>query len=473
MKNAILYTFAAVLALTGTAAADVKIKVKQTMSGQTSENTTYIKGKRTRTEMMDGAAISVSQCDIGRDLQLFPQTKTYTITTYDGTPAASGESQNQSGAVAKKGGVMYVTTTIRDTGERKQMFGYTARHIVQTIQTEAGPESCFPTKSKMEIDAWVIDGEFGTACTQSRTYRPYNSGRSTGCIDKVVPKTVGSAKSGYPLWQKMTSFDADGKESFSMVQEVVEMSKATLADSLFEAPADYRQVKDASEAYAVQNVSSSQTALPTYSASSGTSSGVARESSSTAETTAPIGPKTAGVIRLGLAAVKTGAVGEGISAADLSAAIGNSLRDFLKGSRVEVVTLDARLASAQAGEAKQKECDFVIVATASHKKGGGGGFGFGKMLGQVVGQTGIGATGSVVGNIAGQVATTAIVSAGNLSGNVKSKDELTLDLRLVSVTDNSSPLTRQFKMKARSDGDDIISAVVEQAAQAIVDALGK
>jgi hypothetical protein len=115
----------------------------------------------------------------------------------------------------------------------------------------------------------------------------------------------------------------------------------------------------------------------------------------------------------------------------------------------------------------------VILATASHKKGGGGGFGFGKMLGQVVGQTGIGQTGSTIGNIAGQMATTAIVTAGSYSGNVKSKDEITLDLTLQSVTSNSAVLTRQFKAKAKSNGDDLISAIVEQAAQAIIDTVGK
>ena len=71
------------------------------------------------------------------------------------------------------------------------------------------------------------------------------------------------------------------------------------------------------------------------------------------------------------------------------------------------------------------------------------------------------------------MATTAIVSATSLSGNVKSKDELTLDMAIVSTANNSSVLAKQFKAKAKSNGDDIISTVVEQAAQAIVDTVGK
>ena len=52
------------LVLTQTAFADVKIKSRQTMSGQTYENSTYIKGKRQRTESMNGQMIMITQCDL-------------------------------------------------------------------------------------------------------------------------------------------------------------------------------------------------------------------------------------------------------------------------------------------------------------------------------------------------------------------------------------------------------------------------
>jgi hypothetical protein len=80
--------------------------------------------------------------------------------------------------------------------------------------------------------------------------------------------------------------------------------------------------------------------------------------------------------------------------------------------------------------------------------------------------------GSTAGAVAGSVASSAIYTAANVSGNVKAKDELTLDIN-AKKTDGTSTLTRQFKVKAKSNGDDIISAAVEQAAQAIVDTLGK
>ena len=72
---------------------------------------------------------------------------------------------------------------------------------------------------------------------------------------------------------------------------------------------------------------------------------------------------------------------------------------------VEIVPLEAKLPSAIEAEAEEKDCDFVLYATVSHKKGGGG-FGFGKALGAVVAQTGGGNWGNTAGNIAGRVAAT-------------------------------------------------------------------
>jgi hypothetical protein len=197
-------------------------------------------------------------------------------------------------------------------------------------------------------------------------------------------------------------------------------------------------------------------------------------SQSTPGTSQSVGPKKEGVVRIGLSGVKTGAIGEGITAADLAAAVQNTLIQYLKAPNIEVVPLEAKLASVIESEAREKECDYILFATVSHKKGGGGGFGgmFGKALGTAIGQTGIGHTGSVAGNIAGQVATQAIVSATTVSAQVKSKDELTLEVK-ANKADGTAALANSYKAKAKSNGDDIVSQVVEQAAQAIVSGLGK
>ena len=92
------------------------------------------------------------------------------------------------------------------------------------------------------------------------------------------------------------------------------------------------------------------------------------------------------------------------------------------------------------------------------------------VLGNVVPMAG--AAGGVGGQIAGSVASTAIITAANVSGNVKSKDEITLDLKLTKL--GGAPAFAQvYKAKAKSDGEDIISQIIEQAAQSVVDTVGK
>jgi hypothetical protein len=182
-----------------------------------------------------------------------------------------------------------------------------------------------------------------------------------------------------------------------------------------------------------------------------------------------IGAKKSGVIRIGLMNVKTAGAGEGINPAELSGAVQNTLAEYLKMPNVEIVRLEAKLPQAADTEAKEKECDFVIYATVSHKKGGGGGM-FGKVLGtmsETVSRTAVGSS-----DIAGQVAKTTIIGAASVSGSVKSKDQITLEIKLTAPGSSAAAplLAKQFQAKAKSDGEDIVTAVVEQAAQAVVDA---
>ena len=481
MRNGI-YTLATLLTgiiLSSTAFADVKIKSKQTMGGQAYENTTYIKGKRQRSESMNGMMINLTQCDLRRGVQLNSQTRTYMINPFnDGSAASTNTTASlEKNGVVVAGGKVTTTVTIKDTGERKQMFGFTARHLIITMETTSSPDACNKTNTKMQTDGWYIDAEFVLDCDWGIQGGRNPSKAAGGCQDKYEMKTVGTAKRGYPVYEKMTMFDEAGKETYSMVTEVVELSRATLEASLFEVPADYREVSDASQMYASAATRNSSSMNETPSSDSGLAQsirGAASQTVSPVSESPATSAKKEGVIRVGLASVKTGAVGESISAADLAAAVQNTLISYLKVPNIEVVQLEARLASAIAAEARQKECDFVINITASHKKGGGGGFGgmFGQALGSAIGHTGIGHTGSVAGNLAGQVATNAIVSATTVSANVKSKDEITLDVKLNKI-DGSPALAKVYKAKAKSNGDDIISQVIEQAAEEIVATLSR
>ena len=197
-----------------------------------------------------------------------------------------------------------------------------------------------------------------------------------------------------------------------------------------------------------------------------TASPAGQQPGSSSDVAATAAARTEGKIRVGLAVVKTGSVGEGVNAAELAGAIQNTLAQYLKGTKIEVVQLESRLASATEAEAKEKGCAYVLYTTVSHKKGGGG-FGMFKaiapMLSSVVPMAGVG------GMIAGQVASTAINAA--TTANVKPKDEVTLEIKLQNGP--AVTLAKQFKAKAKGAGEDIITPIVEQAATALVETVGR
>ena len=463
------------MSIAAVANADTKVKMRQTSGGQTYENTSYIKGKRQRSETNNGQMVMVQQCDLRRNIQIMPEAQAYIIQPYD-VPATSNagttsSSASQPGAV-RKGGVVTSTVTTKDTGERKQMFGFTARHIITTMMMDSTPDACSTVKTKMEIDGWYIDAAFAFECDSQRPYTPYRPQANGGCQDRYETKQIGIAKKGFPVWEKTTMFGPNGAESFSSINEVVEFSHATLDPSLFDIPAGYREVSDFASA-----MSSTYGASPSSSSSSSSSSASGNESDMSANVkkaasqpavpaSTELGPKKAGVIRLGVATVKAGNVGEAMNAGELAMAVQNVLIQSLKATSVEVVAIQATGAAIQA-EAQQKDCDFVVYTNVSHKKGGGG---FGSLMSGSVAS--VASSVGYGGGTAAVVATNAVVAA-TVSQNIKAKDELTMDLRVERPGSTTPSFAQQYKGKAKSGGEDIITPLIQKAAQEMVEVVTK
>jgi hypothetical protein len=454
--------------LSSTASADTKVKSRQTSGGQTYENTSYIKGKRQRSETSGGQMIMIQQCDLRRNIQIMPQAKMYMIQPYD-QPSTSSTTPNNTTAPAaqpvKKGGVVTSTVTTKDTGERKQMFGYTARHIITTMEMKSSPDACSQNNTKMEIDGWYIDAAFALDCDMGRAYSNYKPHASGGCQDRYETKTIGLAKKGYPVWEKMTMFSPNGGESFSTINEVVEFSQATLDQSLFEIPEGYREVEDFASAFsaAAAAAAGNNSTAETGGAASVMST-PSQPSIATPATT--VGPKREGVIRFGVPVAKAGNTAEWINAQNLAQAVQATLQQNLKGTNVEAVVIDAQGAGIQA-EAQQKQCDYIVFANVSHKKGGGG---FGSMLSSGIGQV---ASNVGYGSTAAAVVATNVVVAATVAQNIKAKDEITLDVRLERPTSTTPSFSQTFKGKAKSAGEDIITPLSQQASQAIMASVAK
>src|SRR5262249_40427263 len=155
-------------------------------------------------------------------------------------PAAPGG--HVSGGPSRRGGVVTMSLNTVDTGERKDMFGFTARHLKQTMMSESSPDACNPNNMKIEKDGWYINLEYGLNCGPERPPQAPNRMPTGGCRDSYRYKRSGVANLGYPLIETIKMYGPDGQSvTFTMTKEVIELSRQQLDAALFDVPAGYTQ----------------------------------------------------------------------------------------------------------------------------------------------------------------------------------------------------------------------------------------
>jgi hypothetical protein len=447
------------------------VKIRQRM-GPGMETVLYIKGPRMRSEMAgDFGMTTILQCDLKRALTINEKTKTYMIMPTDGSNASAdggGGAINPPVAAStpQRGGVVNITQTLTDTGERKQMFGFTARHIKTSLVKTASPDAC-EKDQKIETDGWYIDFQYEFECPgQRQKYQPTVRPQRPGCQDEIRTKTIGTAKLGFPALVTTNIYEPDGSTTMT-TQEVLELSKEPLSAALFEEPEGYRLVKNAQELYGL--TASTPAAAASPSSTSGANSASITSSPTNVWATTG-GPKKAGVVRIGLIMPKvqmsSGEVGQAAEA------LRGNFASYLNGPNIEVIPLSARLASQATEEARQSECDYVLYLSMSVKKGRRSMFG--RAIGDIAGSAaGIPVGGSATTAAARSAAISGVYTTAVIVSSIKVKDELSLEYKLDSVEAGRTVLINTAKAKAKSDGEDILTPLIETAAQTIVSTVGK
>ena len=370
-----LFVLTSVSAFVGqkVAANDFRVRYKVTLaSGGTgdhsSETVTMIKGARERSESHMGYGydtVTITQCDLKRTLQISDTTKKYVVTqmetgqpsstTTPGTPASAPTTPARSGGV-----VEYVTSSV-DTGERKEMFGFTARHVKSSTSVNASPNACNPGKMRTELDGWYIDLNVEFNCDMNRPpTMPTNRMPNAGCRDQVKTRREGTAKTGYPLIETMKYYGSDGQLTFAQTKEVIELSRATLESALFDIPKGYTEATNSSELYGAPSMASMMSGMNQA------------ETSPTNVPTSPAGvgsTKRPGSLLVGIVQFNNKA-GRPVPL--------DSLRQRLIGniteSGVDAIPLNASSQMEAEAEAKVKQCDFIlytdIAALKMNKIGG-------------------------------------------------------------------------------------------------------
>lgn len=251
--------------ISDTSAQQYKIKQTSEMMGMKSETTIYVKGMRKRTEPGKTFGmqppVTIEQCDLQRTIKINDKKKLYFIEPFakdeeeiidEDLPKTKQAPIKTKTNTAKQGGVIEIWNNITDTGERKKMYGFTARHIWTYRKIKPSADACNMKDSIItKTDGWYIDlPEFKCPEPRSIFSRPQmqpNELPKPDCKDRIVTHRKGKAKLGFPLIETTTMImgGAMGKQTEMKTEmNTEELTTAKLDSMLFEIPPGYTETKN-------------------------------------------------------------------------------------------------------------------------------------------------------------------------------------------------------------------------------------
>ena len=409
--------------------ADIKVTYKTTMpGGMQSESTTMIKGVRQRSEQQMGYGmnqVNITQCDLRRTIQLSESAKKYII-----TPMESGDATGETAAPAtgasgpsRRGGVITSVITSTDTGERKEMFGFTARHVKTSVRMESSADACNPLNMRMEQDGWYIDLNFGLNCEIGGRPAMMRPGGGGGCQDTFRSRHVGAGRTGFPLIETTIGYDQNGREQYRVTKEVADLSRQPLDAALFDIPAGYTETSNSQDLYAIN---------PSQMMPQGMGRQPAGNPNAAADN--PVEANRPGAIRIGVVQLnnKTKAT---LSTEELRGRLVGSISN----AGLEAIPLNAISLSEAQAEAKEKQCAYILITDISSLKTASAGKKLGGLLGRATG-----------------------VDSGGAG-----KSEAKIDFKLFATGSSSAKLSSSESGK--EDGDEAsLAAALEREAAAVV-----
>lgn len=262
-RTALLFLLAAQI-VDQPSAVGLKISERSSIAGLPERHTIiYVQSDRRRREYrtftgsIDGPPLAeISRCDLNQNLYLNLEDRQYATRPI---PKLTPKQELQA-RVAKitppaeppKPTILVEITTV-DTGERKKIFGYDARHVITTRkQTNLNGDA--DGKSEEVTDGWYTDLSTTLDC------EPKPTGRAVGILTSQKPgqpfpeptvKFVGKPESGFALsttdTHRSTNVFPDGsKHDYSSVSEmqITELYSGPLDSSLFEVPGGFTKVDE-------------------------------------------------------------------------------------------------------------------------------------------------------------------------------------------------------------------------------------
>jgi hypothetical protein len=258
--------------------------------GTSSQHIIYLQSDRKRMEFRNSLGekegpplVAITRCDLGQTFELNLDTREYTSAPYPPKPFSREQTEARGlpttvKYVSDKPTLRIEVTTI-DTGERKEMFGHIARHVL-TTRKQIPLEGSHSEPQESVTDAWYIDskpidsmpidakrgdsrpGDSNDIDLRQRLScdRPWPGGAKSHAylhaagrnqpIDKAEFVSVGEPEAGFALdsvtTTKSTYALPDGTRKQSDVNNemrVTKLESGPLDRALFEIPAGFNHVE--------------------------------------------------------------------------------------------------------------------------------------------------------------------------------------------------------------------------------------
>ncbi|MBZ5627630.1 MAG: hypothetical protein LAO06_02060 [Acidobacteriia bacterium] len=144
-----------------------KLSIRHVLAGNSSEQTIYLQGDRKRMEFRNSLGrtkgprlVAITRCDLGQMFELNLDAGEYVSAPYPPKPLTKEEIEARGlgwleMSKSRKPTLRIESTTV-DTGERKELLGHIARHVISTRkQTPLEGSSSEPQETV--TDGWYID----------------------------------------------------------------------------------------------------------------------------------------------------------------------------------------------------------------------------------------------------------------------------------------------------------------------------
>lgn len=439
MKKSVFYITACIVLLTvfsHTAdAQQYKLRQSSSIMGMNTGSTIYVKGMRKRTESeammgMPRPPVTIEQCDLQRTIKINDKKKLYFIIPFakdaeevideDAKPATKPKPAVPDKNVAKKGGTITMWYTITDTGERKKMNGFIARHIWTYQKIKPSPDACTMKDSIIiKTDGWYIDlPQFNCPERYSASTPNMNpEQRKPDCVDKFVTRRKGKGKLGFPLTETRTIIMGGANPQMSEFEtklETLEFITTKLDSMLFEIPPGYTLAASEEDLQDKMDMGDMMNQFKNMNKNGGQPANGNE-------------PKKAGVIRIG---VLVPAGDAQLNAADLQ----QYLAADLNSGKTEGVPV------ADAEEAKRMNCDYTLSTEFTRLK-----------------------SASKVGGL--------LKAIKNADPNAASSFNIDANMTLVSVKDGSVKLQPTISGKFEGKADDAARKALDDGSRQILKGL--